>query len=1143
MTISNRLKLIGLLPILLVVALSTYILLTSYKNYEDVKASLQILQNNTLISETLESIGNERDLNIALRGQNTFDALKLQSQFDMTDSTLLKLKRKLATKSEAIAPWIFTILKSSETITPAMYVKINRIDEIVNDIRKEADVANQSFEKIFFHGYTNQAINPLLETLLQSTQNILNDENYRDIVALQATYKAKAYTALSRGYIAYFANADLQPTPQEMRTLQNLINTADLSSLSNQPQVVEAKELLENIKIAQNSLTGKLQDPNSTAYADNLYELQTQKIYLLNQLETKLSKNLTDYFQTAQKKYFLWMAISGGLILLGLLLAIIWYQTSAKSDQSISKLEHVINKGVQEIQKNDPNFVFKKFQLDTYEGAQKAYLFLERLVESAKNDKKSALQANKAKSLFLANMSHEIRTPLNGIVGFTELLKNTDLTNEQQEFISIIDKSSENLLSIINNILDLSKIESSKVEVESIVFDAPAEFESTVETYAVNAAEKNIDLNFYMDPTISPKLKGDPTKIKEILINLLSNAIKFTPHDGEINVEIKKATTTNDSVSTIVFSVQDSGIGMTKEQQENVFEAFSQADISVTRKYGGTGLGLTISSQFATLMGGLLEVESKKDRGTTFTLTIPLEEVPSLDSDLKNSFSSLSIGKYENKSSPTKLDSYVKQYFNYFGPKVEYFTYANELRDLNEKNNCKSYWIDLDKADSSIVESISKIDKTKLIIIASVKSRDKIEKLGIPIQNVIFKPLTFTKVKASLEKSASLFEKSSIKVLPKHKELFDAKVLVVEDNIINQKLMSRILGEYGLEIEIANNGLEAFEKRRNSEFDLILMDIQMPVMDGVEATHEILEYEEDYEVPHVPIVALTANALKGDRERFLNEGMDEYIAKPIETTELLYILNKFLASKMRVVTIEDKKKQSIHAETDKITIVDEAIQLAGEQELQLSVAKPRKDRRKTRSTTQKKILKTADKNTTDHEVAQLAKEQEPQLSVAKPRKDRRKMRLTTPEKILKTADKNTTDHEVAQLAKEQELQLSVAEPLEDTDKVRSTTQKKILIAKATDLENRILAKIIQNLGFEYKITKNLKYIDKTLKSKVYDIAFIDPTILNNSLIGFYENIVIISEEFNKENMPKLHERIDGMLTQQKVLDIIQKYRG
>jgi CheY-like chemotaxis protein len=421
-----------------------------------------------------------------------------------------------------------------------------------------------------------------------------------------------------------------------------------------------------------------------------------------------------------------------------------------------------------------------------------------------------------------------------------------------------------------------------------------------------------------MDPTISPKLKGDPTKIKEIVINLLSNAIKFTSYGGTINLKIEKEPMgDNETAPRIKFSVQDNGIGMTKDQQEKIFDAFSQADVSVTRKYGGTGLGLTISSQFVELMGGKLELKSAKDQGTTFYFSIPLEEVSSTETNYNHAFEEMTICKYQ-EDIPTVLDTYLASYFNYFGPEVKQFESVNRLKELSDLGICKTFWLDIDKTKQNIIDAIANIDKSKLIIIANVTSRNKIEAMGINQDNVIFKPVTLTKLKTILKQTASTSPELVEKAIQTQATHFDAKVLVTEDNIINQKLIKRVLEDHGITVELANNGLEAFEKRRSNDYDMLFMDIQMPVMDGIEATHEIIDYEEDEEVPHVPIVALTANALKGDRERFLSEGMDEYITKPIETTELLYVLNKFLSDKAKTVITKTETETEEKPDTQRI---------------------------------------------------------------------------------------------------------------------------------------------------------------------------------------------------------------------------------
>ena len=633
--------------------------------------------------------------------------------------------------------------------------------------------------------------------------------------------------------------------------------------------------------------------------------------------------------------------------------------------------------------------------------------------------------------------------------------------------MSIIDKSSENLLSIINNILDLSKIESNKIEIENIVFDAEEEFESAVETYAVGAAEKNIDLNYYMDPTISKKLKGDPTKIKEVLINLLSNAIKFTSHGGEINLIIKKIQAEDDLNPKIYFSVQDDGIGMTKEQQSRIFEAFSQADVSVTRKYGGTGLGLTISSQFVELMGGHLELDSAKDQGTTFYFSLPLEEVISNEVNYLHAFNDVTIGKYE-QDIPTKLDNYLEDYFKYFGPSIKHFESISGLKELIDNDVCKNYWIDLDKAKQNILDAISNMDKSKLVIIANVTSRAKIEELGLSQDNVIYKPLTLSKLKEVLRKSTQDSVQSIDEILPAHATTFDAKILVTEDNIINQKLIKRILEEHGMTVDLANNGLEAFEKRRANTYDLLFMDIQMPVMDGIEATHEILDYEEDEEVPHIPIIALTANALKGDRERFLNEGMDEYITKPIETSELLYVLNKFLSEKSKLTLSQIKKEP----EEKKEKTVSVNIELPQAKE--------------------------------DNSKENLLIEE---ISLQSPQDD---MMIGENDSIaIDTTDKT----EILDIQKDT---ITLNE-----EEASPTDEKKILVAKKFLLERRILIKVIENLGYSYLSLDNLDNLSEEIASGKYAIVFTEDNLVTDDIKEIAKNMAIITSNKTKEEIEAL----------------------
>lgn len=936
MTIRNRLKLLGLVPITLLLLLASYFFITSYANFEKANALKLTLSNNAKLDSLLGQLGKERGLSSLYLGSEQKDFKEvLDKQRIKTDQAIAGLKLEPISNDNAYLPFIAGLINKDLSVDLMNYTQMSKNLKGITEIRKIVESSNPDFKIVFSDEFTDKLTGPTLNTLLKVNNFALDTEITSLISSLSQLYISKENAGLERDYVAYFMERRLSMSFEEIalwddfKTKANLFDIdhvtdaqlrTELKKLINSPLAVEMlAELAETSSAVQT-------DVDNGDYAEepmDWFALQTKKITLLSKAELLISNTLWQKSEAYLERQIQLLTIASVILFLSLLLAYLAYTTTRDLSRNIEELEDVLNKAVNEMKSSEQYLssdiaAIENIDLDTHEGTKEAYHFLDTLVETAKEDKLTALQANEAKSLFLANMSHEIRTPLNGIVGFTEILRSTDLNAEQREFLNIIDKSSENLLSIINNILDLSKIESNKIEIENIVFDAAEEFESAVETYAVGAAEKNIDLNFFMDPTISKKLKGDPTKIKEIVINLLSNAIKFTSYGGEINVEIRNVES-NEGESNIMFSVSDNGIGMTKDQQSRIFDAFSQADVSVTRKYGGTGLGLTISSQFVELMGGELQLESAKDKGTTFFFTIPLEEVASTEANYANAFTDVTIGKYE-QDIPTKLDTYFEKYFNYFGNTIKKFESVGDLKKLIDSDQCSSFWVDIDKAKQNILDALHNIDKSKLIIVASVTSRNKVEELGIPQENVIYKPVTVTKVQELLSATAETKPQIIEEAVEKQETYFDASVLVTEDNIINQKLITRILQEHGITVDIANNGLESFEKRRSGDYDLIFMDIQMPVMDGIEATHEILDFEEDEEEAHIPIVALTANALKGDRERFLAEGMDEYITKPIETDELLYILNKFLSHK---AATEKKPVETAVTESEEITINEE----------------------------------------------------------------------------------------------------------------------------------------------------------------------------------------------------------------------------
>ncbi len=941
MRINNKLKLISILPIILLFIVSSYFLFISYGEYYKADELKQIIKNNVYFNKMITQIGKERGLSsIVLGSHGTHATNELARQRVETDAAIRKAKENIVSIDH---DFYFSGLQNSERSYDHQHI-FNNLAQLPA-LRKKIDNQEIPFAIAFYEKFTKNLTKPILEQELLINHYKLNDKISSLITSLSQLYIATENSSLERDFVSYFLMRKIAMTQKEI-TFWNQVKSKSntFSPLEIRDDILkdkifshidtkDYKKINREIETSYSKLQPNINNGEYTIDPVSWFIMNTDKIDQFAQIQKEIEQALWKETDEHVLKYITILVVAGFFWLLSLILTILGFTTSKEIANNIKSLEDILNNTVKEIE-SDNNFdvpsinAVKNIDLNTTKGIKDAYMFLELLIENARQDKMQALEANESKSLFLANMSHEIRTPLNGIVGFTELLKSTDLNEEQYDFVNIIEKSSENLLSIINNILDLSKIESNNVELETIVFDPIIEFENAIETYGVKASEKDIELNFFMDPNINRKLLGDAVKIKEVLINLMSNAVKFTDFGGRINVEIIKVKSEHNRTE-IAFSIEDNGVGMTKEQQLNVFAAFTQADVSITRKYGGTGLGLTISTKFLELMGSELKLESQKEKGTKFYFNLELEEVAEETQLEKIEIEeNISIVKYQGKTEK-QLDLYLKRYFDYFGIHVSTFKTASELKKEIQLASSKGIWIDIDNIDESLIESIKRVEKERITIISSFSNRNKIEALGLNKNRVLYKPITpskilnalslFNRVTSQPTKKPSLnqgqkSEKNQTQNIQFQNIQFEGKILVAEDNFINQKLVKQILLRYGLEVELANNGLEAFEKIKDCHYDLIFMDIQMPVMDGVEATHEILNYEKEENRPHTPIVALTANALKGDRERFIQEGLDEYIAKPIENNELLFILKKFLNQRQES-TPEPQKTQDTSAST------------------------------------------------------------------------------------------------------------------------------------------------------------------------------------------------------------------------------------
>ncbi|TDE20689.1 response regulator [Vibrio owensii] len=781
-------------------------------------------------------------------------------------------------------------MKNSHTLEYSDDLKQAMLDVISGDIRGSVDAGDWSF----------RLLQEMSEALVQHYHLFDSDEAHwmQDFIAYLAQL---SYWTQKEAWLTYRLVLEPESTPNQgmffqaiERQQQSLEGFLKLGASNEQVDkllsLYTSPRYLSSIEARGRLMAGELSQSDYVTYLRDL-DHRVQRLQVMTEGFTQQVESAL-LVQVSSQKQSITLMTSGVMVIIVLLCWLgfgTWYRVHSKLDAIIHSLNTLIHEHVKgEKVAVDGNDEFTIF-------AQQVNRMMEeqnRQTEEILKTKESAISANRAKSVFLASMSHEIRTPLNGIIGMTEILSQSDLSDHQKEVLTDIDTSSHTLLTLLNDILDLSKIESGHLQLSLIETDIREVVYQSMILFQSKATSKQLELNINLDERIPPRIMVDDHRIKQIIMNLVSNAVKFT-HEGHISVDVDYQESTTQKSVFLTFRVTDTGVGIERDKLNTIFEPFTQEDEGISRQFGGTGLGLAICRQLVAMMGGKLTATSSKGIGTSFEFSIEVEVLPIVGWRSEIIRTGILIADQYPYT-----DQIVKE-CRLAGIQLSEVKQIEDLTSSARESEVIFYCHDgKSKLDSAIDELENYVDASRIIVCQHHLTTTYTN--SERIHAVLTQPFLGNRFRhaidelAQVEQNARSYHVTQSAVIHNiNQSRTHRRILIAEDNLMNQKIASFFLDKAGYDYLIASNGQEALEAITTGEqFDAILMDCMMPVMDGLTATKEIRRWEKEVGSDKITIIALTASVLEEDIQNCFAAGMDAYLPKPYKSNQLFELFNE-----------------------------------------------------------------------------------------------------------------------------------------------------------------------------------------------------------------------------------------------------------